>query len=525
MKNIDNITLAKIKDVLFFLMCLSLPFTLIPKPIQINFLGGSVGGKLLFYPLFIGIILTLWQQYKYQNIFAEWGRFKKYILIYVIIIFISLIHGLYIYPYYDLINNGPTDQIEKLPKVISALDALGIDANINFLTTYWIVIRTIKYFFLEIIYTFGCSYMIFCWYSDNWKRAFNIFLKALALSLVLTLVYGMIDFGYLAGNGYCRSILIFLNPYVHVINDNGTWWPPILWKERQLRSLFAEPSYFGMYAAFVQPFLWYYLLKNNKNMLAWTSAFVLMFFVILTKSRTAVLLMWGEIGLLFVGVVLQKKMELFKHLLWIMAISLLAFLCGIYFPLFVAARIISANNISVPKANILAHDYVDENVASVSGTKQRSNRSRYAILAANISIGKQHPILGVGTSLRHAYIKDNLPSWGYNDEIKMWLRNQKEKGILNSGFPNLCDFAVRFSETGIVGLGLFLFPLFFLFQLLYKSYKRTKRYKDIILFFVISLVASTIVGFGDGLNILYAYWILLGLGYTICYGILRSAER
>lgn len=294
----------------------------------------------------------------------------------------------------------------------------------------------------------------------------------------------------------------------------------------QIRSLFAEPSYFGMYATLVLPFLWYYLLKNNKNFVVWLLTFMLMFFVILTKSRTAVLLMWGELGLLFVGVLLQRNKKFCQHFLLICGMGLLAFLGGIYFTIFAAGKSNAAIGVVQPQTKITtgAANYVNNNVASVVSKNRGSNRSRYAIIAANLSIGKQHPLLGVGTSLRPAYIADNLPSWGYNDEVNMWLKNQKEEGILKSGIPNLCEFAVRFSETGMVGLGLFLFPFFYLLKMLHKSYKTTKYHKEAILFFTISLLASTAVGFGDGLNILFAYWVLLGVGYTMCYGLIKAAE-
>ena len=45
---------------------------------------------------------------------------------YVAVLFISLIHGLYIYPYYDLIFNGPANQIEKLPIVLAFLHSVRV---------------------------------------------------------------------------------------------------------------------------------------------------------------------------------------------------------------------------------------------------------------------------------------------------------------------------------------------------------------------------------------------------------------
>lgn len=40
----------RVRNTLFFLMVFVLIFDSVPKPIQMNFIGGPVGGKLEFYP-------------------------------------------------------------------------------------------------------------------------------------------------------------------------------------------------------------------------------------------------------------------------------------------------------------------------------------------------------------------------------------------------------------------------------------------------------------------------------------------
>lgn len=63
----------------------------------------------------------------------------------------------------------------------------------------------------------------------------------------------------------CRDILRTVNPCIHSIENDGTWWPPLLWGG-QLRSVFAEPSYFGIYAAFAMPLLWYKLIETQMSL-------------------------------------------------------------------------------------------------------------------------------------------------------------------------------------------------------------------------------------------------------------------
>lgn len=56
-----------------------------------------------------------------------------------------------------------------------------------------------------------------------------------------------------------------INPYIHVIKVEHDWWPPLLWPDKQLRSVFPEPSHMGNYAAILLPVLWFYLLNDSRD--------------------------------------------------------------------------------------------------------------------------------------------------------------------------------------------------------------------------------------------------------------------
>ena len=109
---------SKYKDKLFLIVCVTLIFNTVTEPIQMGFLGGPIGGKLVFYPLLIGMLYTFWCDWKYKNS-PNIGLFIKYILIYIGVSLASLLLGLYTYPYWDLVLNGPVEQIEKLPKILA----------------------------------------------------------------------------------------------------------------------------------------------------------------------------------------------------------------------------------------------------------------------------------------------------------------------------------------------------------------------------------------------------------------------
>ena len=166
--------------------------------------------------------------------------------------------------------------------------------------------------------------------------------------------------------------------------------------------------------------------------------------------------------------------------------------------------------------------YLEDNLGSLASSDKRSNKSRYSILKADLSIGMNHPVWGVGRSLRNAYIPDYLPEEAFSgSEIQMWIRNQKEKGIMRAGFPALGEYSSRFAETGILGLIIFLMPAIILvYRLLavifYKALEPQNRLPYV--FFLISILGVLASGLGDSINITCAYWLLLGVGYAMCFG-------
>lgn len=116
------------------------------------------------YPLLIGFIYTAYCQWKYKDVIYKWNVFKKFIFAYLAVLLVSLAWGLFNYPYYEQILNGPADQIEKLPKVLAILQGIGISVAEKTLLEIWMFVRPIKVVLFETLYTFGIAYMIFCWY-------------------------------------------------------------------------------------------------------------------------------------------------------------------------------------------------------------------------------------------------------------------------------------------------------------------------------------------------------------------------
>lgn len=128
--------------------------------------------------------------------------------------------------------------------------------------------------------------------------------------------------------------------------------------------------------------------------------------------------------------------------------------------------------------------------------------------------------------LRNNYVQNYLSDKGkQNTEIKMWIANKEKLGTLRFIFPKLGEYTSRFAETGILGLICFLVPPFYLLYNIFKklSFLSMKERLPYIMY-VISLLGIMVSGIGDTLNITYCYWVLLGLGYAMCFGECKNEE-
>lgn len=506
----------KYVNILFFLMVFSLPFTVLPTAIQIPQLG-SIGKKLIIFPLLVGFIYTAWMQYKNRDVFYKFSIFKRYTFIYMLSIIISCIVGLVIYPYYSELVSGPLNQSTNLLKVTELLKNIGVNINIEIFTVTWFIIRSLKTLIVDYIFTFGMAFLIYIWYRKASEDGIKVFINAIIISSILILLVGYIEVFYFLGASWAKSILIFLNPIFHDIKANGMWWPPLLWVEQQTRSVFAEPSYLGMFGVLTIPVLLYKFVNSisYKSMFLW-GLFINQFLVLLflTKARTALVLLLFSV-LLFILLCLlfyYKDKIILKKLGAFIAIFIVSFFMANY-----CMAHYQVDNAVVKSATktqeINVNKYIDDNLTSVTQSNKRSNKARFSIIEADLKIGMDYPILGVGSGLRNRYILDYLPEGAFsNNEVKMWNRLLKEQGIMKFSYPSLSEYAFKFSQTGILGLIIYLFPIYMLGK---KLIKKTIKKKDIISIMLTTIFSGILLtGLGDTLVILAAYWIILGLGFA-----------
>lgn len=306
-----------------------------------------------------------------------------------------------------------------------------------------------------------------CWYYKNWKCGFTIFSKALTCSVFVIIFYSFIEIFYLTGNEIATNILIKITPYFHTINDIGSSngkCQPLLLKSLQMRSIFVEPSYFGIYTGFCIPFIWCCLTeqKSKKKYIIYLGLlFILNIFIFLTQARTAIGIYFVEILMLLALVLFFEYTNLIKTSIIIFLSSLLALLFSNYF-------INNYINNSINSYNLV--QYVDNNFLSLIDETRRSNPARYAYIKSAFRIGTDNMIFGVGRGMTPAYVTNYFTEEEKNiPEVHRRIERQKEVGILAANMPILCEYVKRFAEIGFIGMIIYFIPLFYLiFKLILK---------------------------------------------------------
>jgi hypothetical protein len=188
-------------ETLLFFSIFFIIFDQIPQVLRLNFLSGGFASRLSFYPLFILGLYLLYVHHKEKITLINSKYFFKYISVYFSIILFSTILGLINYPYFNIIFNGPVDQIEKLPAVSAFLTNHGFNIEDKLLLSVWMVVRILKSCLIKILYTFGFAYTVYYFTCNNWNESFCLYKKAIYFSLGFMFIYSFFELLYLSGAG------------------------------------------------------------------------------------------------------------------------------------------------------------------------------------------------------------------------------------------------------------------------------------------------------------------------------------
>ena len=109
--------LRKLQKLALFLLIVFLPLSSIPK----KFALPGFGGNLSNYFLFIGVLLVLYEWFKY-GLEVEY-KAKLFFVLYIIWQFICLIHGLYYFEFNEMLT---LNQIPNLNVVLGKMSNYGV---------------------------------------------------------------------------------------------------------------------------------------------------------------------------------------------------------------------------------------------------------------------------------------------------------------------------------------------------------------------------------------------------------------
>ena len=504
-------------------------FPVIPMSLRIGFLGGEFSAKASFYTLFICLVYSVWLKRHSLLQYHLYWKELLYITLLGFSIAVSLVHGLINFPYYDLVP-GTNYMNHKLEAIIQLIFNESVSEYT--LSIIHFCFRALKNSLTQLIFTFGFSYLIFYWYKNRSETILKIVSKGSLISASLVVIFGVIELFYFGKQQWALSLLTYIRPIVHAIEINNTWWPPLFWPELQFRSLFPEPSFLGIYAVITIPFIWSIIFTSKNKKLVGLSFIILLLLEMITllaNSRTAtVFLIIDYILLVFALCIQFRNKKFIIHTVLVTLIGLLAFVGNIVYTSNVFyvqdASTKSINTTSTTSKNISTQQvaneitsYGENNIKSLSKKGGRSNNQRYGVMKADLDIFKENPLLGIGQGLRTPYVLNYLDEDTLNGaEVKMWIENIKNKGLINISIPMLGEYTSRLSETGIMSFVLFMAPiLLLLFRLLKYIIQNSKD--TFVIFFTIAYIECLLTGIGTTLNELYYFWILLGFGYALVY--------
>lgn len=480
-------------------------------PVTIPLVGRALSSLFLLIGLFCYI-------YKVGTRKENIGNIEKFFLYYLLIVFlwkcICSILGVVNFHYYNLV------WLEHIAKLRSLLQTFqGFDFNVSDIAALkiWIGIRTFKNCILRVLLTYGISVWVFHLYQNNkqyYSRKYTFLIQASYAVLILCfvmIVYSVFEIGYLRGNLFCANLLSSINPFLYEAQSNHGWWPPLLWKN-QLRSLFAEPSYFGIASTFIVPVLFYKILKYNNNILTLVCYGVFIIMLFMTRARTAVLLFIIQSFLLFVYA-FGVNQKYIKKSIKIFFVSGLSF-CIALFLISGFKDVSDINNKSYhEEMRNAASDYIKDNVLSAIGNK-RSNNARFANVRATVLTGLQHPVFGVGIDLSTPYAISNFKEEDLdNGEVRDWAFYIKQDGLIKSVFPILNQFSGEIAQYGIPGLIMYLLPVFLILRRLLKLLKKGLNVEIACTF--IAYIGTFIAMFSN--VAFFTYYILTGVMLALLY--------
>lgn len=420
-----------------------------------------------------------------------------------------IVIGAYLYPFYNEVNTLNTMRMERLASLLPFFHG---NTFIVVGTAFLNILRALKE---EVVLLFGASWLVYHLYHKNWRLGFHDIRSAAIILSVICFLYSIPELIWLwTENEVCENFLKFVNPNLYDVPQPPAWHPPLLWKE-QLRSVFDEPSSFGIISSFIFPLLLTVHVKKTGHYIIKSLClgfYVLMIFC--TQSRTALGIFFIEMVCLIFFYLKKRGIYHIKQILILVISIFIGIISYNVFPQIVAY--IVPNGHTSATAGLYGTDknqtYLDRNLTSMTNTTERSNGARYGMTVGSFFVGMNHPWFGVGRGYESLYIEEKLPEFARNNnEINGWMNNCREKGITEMGCFILNQYTNIFATSGILGVVAFLFlPVY----CIVKSFKFDIRAFDEKAAILFVILIAQLVGMFSG-PYRFTYPIILTLTYIV----------
>jgi hypothetical protein len=266
---------------------------------------------------------------------------------------------------------------------------------------------------------------------------------------------------------------------------------------RRLRSVSGEPSYFAMYIGFVFPWVFSYLITEEKR--RWPYMVLVAYLIgllLLTFSRSAYGVLGFQILLLMLGAMFHGGRGGGRERSMIL----------------LAVATLAAVVIALGAFDVIPLDAVGGVLVSLMDTESITNIGRYGSQAAAFGMAVDNPVFGVGFGQYGFKMPAYVPDWAkISPEIVQWMSSSPD----SVWAPALGLYARVAGELGFIGLALWVALWVSLMLFCYRRFKlnsaRLGRCDGTGLALLVSLVGILMAGFNSDSLRFFGYWILLGL--------------
>ena len=256
-----------------------------------------------------------------------------------------------------------------------------------------------------------------------------------------------------------------------------------------------EPPFLAIYLITVSGWMFSYLITHkNKGILRMVPSLFILFLTYFSGSRTALIVVL--IQFLFFIFITVKREVLINY---VQKTFLLTGILIIGLFIFNGDKIIKSVETKIESLDFIGN--LNDNV---------SNKSRLGIQYASLKVFSAHPIIGVGFGQQSYYNRYHYPGWATkkNYEFNLYYRNSAEPS-----FPPGYNLYTRMlAETGIIGIGILFFLIYYSFKrafLVLKSETNAKKVLALIL--LISFLGLYINWLQIDTFRIYGIWLSLAI--------------